>query len=104
MHRRIRKMHHRIRKKTCFKLLLGLLITTLTLAQQNSFKKGDVLNVTIHTSNEATILEVKNGKYKVRYEDVDRENGWVEADKVSPIDKGNTASSLLLNNSIILQQ
>ena len=97
-------MHHRIRKKTCFTLLLGLLITTLTHAQQNSFKKGDVVNVTIYVPNEAKILEVKNGKYKVRYEDVDREDAWVEADQVSAIDKGNTASSLLLNSSIILQQ
>jgi hypothetical protein len=77
-------------KKTGFTLLSIFLITTLLQAQQNNFKKGDHVLVTIYVANEATILEAANGKYKVHYEDIDSEDAWVQADKVTAIDRGNT--------------
>lgn len=42
--------------------------------------------------NEATVVESKNGKFRVRYEDVDRPDTWVESADLERYNPGNTAS------------
>ena len=56
----------------------------------DGYATGDLVIVEIHVPNEATILEMKDGKYKVHYEDVDRDDAWVTADKIKPFDAGDT--------------
>lgn len=42
--------------------------------------------------NEASVLETGKGRYKVHYEDCTKADEWVEADRVSKLDAGDTGA------------
>jgi hypothetical protein len=70
-----------------------LLACTLALTgvSQAAPKKGDLVEVTSYSiSDEARVLAEKDGKYLVRYEMKDLPDEWVEAERISLADKGNT--------------
>jgi hypothetical protein len=80
--------------KILFTLTAFFIIPVTCLAQNTTdFIKGSLVSVSFYSiKNEASILEIAKGKYKVHYEDCKKPDEWVEADRVTKLETGNTAS------------
>ncbi len=58
-----------------------------------AFRVGERVTVKFHSvTNEATVLATRPGEYRVHYLDNTTPDEWVPADRVLPLDKGDTAS------------